>query len=88
MILYNIGNGIDEISKYVSMMISRRIDALFVVCSKFQQSPAFEVLHRASEQMPIIGINTEFDCDGMHSVISDDYQAVIDTVGDSGSRIR
>ncbi len=80
MILYNIGNGIDEISKYVSMMISRRIDALFVVGSKFQQSPAFEVLHRASEQMPIIGINTEFDCDGMYSVISDDRQAIIDTV--------
>lgn len=80
MILYNIGNGIDEISNYVSMMISRRIDALFVVGSKFQQSPAIEVLRKASGQMPIIGINSDFDFDGMYSVISDDYGAIIDTV--------
>ncbi len=80
MILYNIGDGIDQISKYVSMMISRRIDALFVVGSKFQQSPALEVLRRASEQMPVIGINTQFEHEGMYSVLSDDKGAIIDTI--------
>ena len=80
MILYNIGDGIDQISKHVSMMISRRIDALFVVGSKFQESPALEILARASEQMPVIGINTDFDHEGMYSVLSDDRQAIIDTI--------
>lgn len=80
MILYNIGDGIDQISKHVSMMISRRIDALFVVGSKFQQSPALEILAKASEQMPIIGINTEFDHQGMYSVLSDDRGAIIDAI--------
>ncbi len=80
MILYNIGDGINEISKYVSMMLSRRIDALFVVGSKFQLSPALEVLAKAAEKMPIIGINTEFNREGMYSVLSDDKGAIIDTI--------
>ena len=80
MILYNIGDGIDQISKHVSMMISRRIDALFVVGSKFQESPALEILAKAAEKMPVIGINTHFDQEGMYSVLSDDRQAIIDTI--------
>ncbi len=76
MILYNIGDAINDISRYVSMMLSRKIDALFVVGSKFQESPSLEVLAKAAQTMPVIGINTDFDSEGMYSVLTDDKKTV------------
>ena len=76
MILYNIGDAINEISRYVAMMLSRRIDALFVVGSKFQESPSVEVLAKAAQKIPVIGINTDFEPDGMYSVLTDDRATV------------
>ncbi len=80
MILYNIGDAVNEISRYVSMMLSRRIDALFVVGSKFQESPCLEVLSRAAKTIPVIGINTDFEQEGMYSVLTDDKSTVSSVV--------
>lgn len=80
MILYNIGNAINEISRYVSMMMSRKIDALFVVGSKFQESPAVEVLSNAAKTIPVIGINASFEDEGMYSVLTDDKATVSSVV--------
>ena len=80
MLLYNIGDSIHEISRYVSMMLSRRIDALFVVGSKFQESPALEALQKAAEQISVIGINADFEPEGMYSVLTDDRKAITDVV--------
>lgn len=82
MLLYSIGDRFDDIEKNVSMMLSRRIDALFVVGSKFQRSSAYATLKKAARKIPVIGINSEFDGEGMYSVMTDDRRMVSSLVAD------
>ncbi|MBE6903455.1 MAG: LacI family transcriptional regulator [Ruminococcaceae bacterium] len=75
MILYCTGTDLSTTSQYISQMIYRNVDAIFIIGSKFhsQQKAVSKLLKNTD--IPTITINLETNEDYIYNVISDEFEA-------------
>lgn len=79
-ILYCTGEDLDSTSKYISNLVSKKVDGIIFVGSKFKLIEKKTGLENISKEIPIAMINAEASSKKIISVLTDDKGAVCDTV--------
>lgn len=80
-VLYSAGSNLQKTHEKIHMMISRKIDALFVIGSKFKTVEDEICKNGLPSKLPVIGINLETEDKRIYNVLADDAAAMADTVG-------
>ena len=88
-ILYCTGFDFNDKVKAMSAMLARRVDAIILIGSIFQEPLDNNHIQKAAQHIPIIIINGEFDFSNTYSVKCDDFNAIkytVKTLYDSGHK--
>lgn len=74
------GNSLDNKIKYLNLLLSKRVDAIILVGSKFLSSEPDtsenDYILEAAKKLPIILVNGRLEGDNIYSVVCDDESAV------------
>ncbi len=74
------GTGLKDKKKAINVLLSKRVDAMILIGSVFQESVDNSHIEKASKYIPVIIINGEFKFTNTYSVKCDEYKAVKDCV--------
>lgn len=74
------GTDLKDKKKAINVLLSKRVDAIILIGSIFQESVDNSHIEKASKYIPVIIINGEFNIKNTYSVKCDEYQAVKDCV--------
>lgn len=75
-ILSNTGGGFGERKKYLQVMLEKQVDGIILVGSVFKERSGNEHILAASEDVPIVMVNTFLEGPNIYSVLCDDCQGV------------
>lgn len=70
------GNELEDKKKAIDVLLSKRVDALILVGSIFQEKNDNSHIKKAAEKLPVIIINGEYDFKNTYSVSCDEKEAV------------
>jgi len=76
------GTDLKDKKKAVNVLLSKRVDAIILIGSIFQEQTDNSHIKKAAEAIPVIIINGEFDFSNTYSVKCDEFKAVKDCVLD------
>ena len=76
------GTDLKDKKKAVNVLLSKRVDAIILIGSIFQEQADNSHIKKAAQSIPVIIINGEFDFRNTYSVKCDEYKAVKDCVLD------
>jgi len=76
------GNDVSEKSRYMQLLLSKRVDAMILVGSIFQERTSNEHIAQAATQVPVILINGSLDIPNTYCVFCDEEGAVYHLVRD------
>lgn len=70
------GNKLEDKKKAIDVLLSKRVDALILVGSIFQEKDDNSHIKSAAEKIPVIIINGEYEFDNTYSISCDEKEAV------------
>ncbi len=70
------GSKLEDKKKAINVLLSKRVDALILVGSIFQEKDDNEHIKNAASSIPVIIINGEFEYENTYSVVCDEKEAV------------
>ena len=70
------GDDIEDKKKAINVLLSKRVDALILVGSIFQEKDDNSHIEKAAKEIPVIIINGEYDYENTYSVACDETEAV------------
>jgi len=75
--------GDEEVSnkKYFDILLSKRVDAIFLVSSKYSLDVDNEYIARVSATIPVLLLNSGIDVENVYSIVCDDRLAIEEAVG-------
>lgn len=82
------GRDLKDKKKAINVLLSKRVDAIILIGSIFQEQADNSHIKKAAESIPVIIINGEFDFDNTFSVKCDEFKAVKDCVLDLSEKGR
>jgi len=74
-ILCSTSDTYDSKKKYIDILLSKRVDAMFLIGSKFIEKKDNSHITNAAQQIPVIIINGLIDDANVYSVLCDDFEA-------------
>ncbi len=74
------GNDAKNKNEYFDLLISKRVDAVFLVSSKFGDEANSDHIARAAAETPIFLLNSMLDLDGVYCILSDECSGMEDAV--------
>jgi LacI family transcriptional regulator len=74
------GVGLKDKKKAINVLLSKRVDAIILIGSIFQESVDNSHIEKASKDIPVIIINGEFKFKNTYSVRCDEFKAMKDCV--------
>ena len=74
------GTDLKDKKKAINVLLSKRVDAIILIGSIFQEPVDNSHIQKAAQSTPIIIINGEFEFDNTYSVKCDEHKAVKDCV--------
>jgi len=80
MMLCCTGSEASSKKKYFDLLISKRVDAIFLVSSKFGDDGSNEHIARAAAELPVLLLNSTMDVENVYCIVSDDRSAMKDAV--------
>ncbi len=79
--LYCTGEELADKKSAISSLLSKKVDAVILVGSIFQEKNDNSHIEEASKSVPIVIINGEFEFDNTYSIYCEEEEAVADAVG-------
>lgn len=74
------GTELKDKKKAIDVLLAKRVDAIILIGSVFQEANDNSHIEKAAKNIPVIIINGEFEYDNTYSVMCDEYKAVKDCV--------
>ena len=74
------GTDLNDKKKGIDVLLSKRVDAIILIGSIFQEHTDNSHIEKAAQTVPVIIINGEYEFDNTYSVKCDEYKAVKDCV--------
>lgn len=74
------GNNLNDKKKAIDVLLSKRVDAIILIGSIFQEAMDNSHIEKAAKSTPVIIINGEFQIDNTYAVKCDEYKAVKDCI--------
>lgn len=79
-ILYCTGNDLEDKKKYLSLLLSKKVDAIIFIGSTFKEHMDNSHLEKAAESIPLFFINSLIDFPNTYCFVCDDEAALITSV--------
>jgi len=80
MILCNTGNEDTSKKKYFDILLSKRVDAIFLVSSKYSINIDNEYIARAAAEIPVALLNSYINIENIYCIVCDDRLAMEEAV--------
>lgn len=80
MILCTTGNEVTSKKKYFDILLSKRVDAIFLVSSKYSINIDNEYIARAADEIPVALLNSYINVDNIYCIVCDDRLAIEEAV--------
>ena len=80
MILCNTGNEDTSKRKYFEILLSKKVDAIFLISSKYSLNIENDYIARTAAEIPIALLNSYINIDNIYSIVCDDRLAMEEAV--------
>ena len=79
-LLCSTGYKLEDKKKYINLLLNKRVDAIILIGSIFQEETDNSHIEKAAAQVPTIIINGVIDVPNTYSITCDEYQAMYNNV--------